>query len=145
MKKTKLLLCMFAAFLFTLAASAASEAATPKASAKTPAGIVAQLTGRTISDVMQERHETGKTYGTIAKESGKLAEFKKECLEIKKKILKEEVANGRLSQKEADKILAAIKANQAACNGDGYGRKNGSGYGYCGYGRGQGQCSYRRL
>lgn len=147
MKKTKLLLCLVAAFFFAFAFSAESEAAA-RAAADTPASIVAQLTGRTVSDVMQERYETGKTYGTIAKESGKLAEFKKECLELKKKVLKEEVANGNLSQKEADKILAAIKANQAACNGDGYGRQNGSycGYGYgmgCGYGRGQG-CGYGR-
>lgn len=104
---------------------------------ETPASIVARLTGRTIKDVINEKMETGKTYGTIAKENGKLDEFKEECLKIKEKVLKDNVEKGLLSQAEADSILAAIKANQAICDGDGTGYCGNQGYGN-GYGKGKG-------
>lgn len=91
------------------------------AGTETPASIVAHLTGRDINDVIREKLDTGKTYGTIAKEYGKLNEFKEECLKIKEQSLKEDVANGLLTAEEADEILTAIKANQTTCNGTGSG------------------------
>lgn len=109
-------------FLFLLAALilfTASSITVSAAGNETPADIVARLTGRDVTDVIQEKLNTGKTYGTIAKEAGKLDEFKAECLELKEQILKENVANGLLSQDEADDILAAIKENQAICDGTG--------------------------
>lgn len=117
MKKIKCFVFLLAAFM-SLAASSVTVLA---ASNETPADIVARLTGREVTDVIQEKLDTQKTYGTIAKEYGKLDEFKEECLNLKEQILKEAVKNGLLSQEEADKILAAIKANQAACNGTGSG------------------------
>lgn len=138
MKKFKSILFIVAVLLILQAGSVSAMAA----SGKTPADIVAALTGRSVEDVIQERMDTGKTYGRIAKDSGKLDEFKEECLELKAKILKENVADGLLSQAEADSILAAIKANQAFCDGSGYGCGRNQGYG-CGrnqgYGRGKNQ------
>ena len=139
MKKTKFLAFLLAALLITLSFPSFTKAAANE----TPASIVARLTGRTVEDVVREKLETGKTYGTIAKENGKLKEFQKECLKLKEKALEKDVKNGYLSQKEADKILAAIKANQETCNGTGNGRcGNGRGYGN---GRGSGQGCGRRM
>lgn len=114
-----------------------------------PASIVATLTGRAVANVIQERLETGKTFGTIAAEAGKLDEFKEEMLNAKEEILSENVENGVLSQEEADEILEAVQERQAVCDGTGYGDGLGSGYGpgsgYCdgsglgsGYGNGDG-------
>lgn len=108
----------------------------------TPAEITSQLTGRTIAELTQER-ATGKTYGTIASEAGKLDEFKSQMLEQKKTILEQRVAEGRLTQQRADEIYSAMKNNQAACDGtrnEGIGRKYGAGFGQ-GSGMGAGQMS----
>lgn len=53
---------------------------------KSPADIVAGLTGKTVTEVTTDR-TAGKTYGTIAKEAGKLDQFKAEMLQQKKDIL----------------------------------------------------------
>ncbi|MCI9078066.1 MAG: hypothetical protein HFH68_03940 [Lachnospiraceae bacterium] len=146
MKKPKFLAFLIAALLITLSFPSFTNAA----SRETPASIVARLTGRSVEDVIREKLDTGKTYGTIAKENGKLKEFQKECLSLKEKALKQDVKNGYLSQKEADKILAAIKANQETCDGTGNGNcgyGNGAGYGNgkgrggngAGYGNGRGR------
>ncbi|MEG0752671.1 MAG: hypothetical protein RR461_02470 [Angelakisella sp.] len=111
----------------------------------TPAEIVAGLTGRTVESVMSERTETGKTYGKIASDAGMLDEFKAACLKIKSDILADRVANGTITQADADAILAAIEENQAECDGTGtarMGRNGGVGFGSQGAGcngsRGQG-------
>ncbi|WP_296897479.1 DUF2680 domain-containing protein [uncultured Megamonas sp.] len=97
-----------------------------------PAEIVAGLTGRSVESVIDERHDTGKSFGTIAKEAGKLDEFKTEVLELRKDQLAARVADGRLTQEQADRILASIEERQALCDGDGYG------CGYYGNGNGNG-------
>lgn len=106
---------------------------------KTPADIVAGLTGKTASQVADER-ETGKTYGQIANEAGKLDEFKAQILEEKKEILDKKVKDGTLTQEQADGIYSAIKDRQAICDGTGLGMGNGSGVcsGTFGAGRGAG-------
>lgn len=106
--------------------------------AGTPAEIVAGLTDRTVESVIAERAESGKTYGTIANDAGKLDEFKAECLSLKKDILAEQVEKGILTQAESDSIIAAIEANQAVCDGTGNGAGRGCGFGG-GFGRGQGR------
>lgn len=91
-----------------------------------PAEIVANLTGRTVDSIIDEKYDTGKSFGTIAKEAGKLDEFKAEILELKKEQLAIRVSEGRLSQQQADKIIASIEERQALCD---------SNYEYgCGYG-----------
>ncbi|MEM1483632.1 DUF2680 domain-containing protein [Oscillospiraceae bacterium PP1C4] len=103
----------------------------------TPAEAVAGLTGRTTESVIAERTETDKTYGTIANDAGKLAEFKKEVLEIKKDALSARVAAGQMTQEQADAAIKAIEENQLTCDGTGSAR-NGMGGG-CGLGNGQGK------
>lgn len=104
-----------------------------------PVDIVSKLTGKTVDALYQERAQ-GKTYGTIAKEAGKLDEFKDEMLKSKKEILDERVKEGRLTQAQADEIYNSIKNNVANCDGTGsqrLGQKYGVGFGN-GQGRGQG-------
>ncbi|MCX7904473.1 MAG: YckD family protein [Caloramator sp.] len=107
-----------------------------------PVDIVSKLTGRSVESLYQERL-SGKTYGTIAKEAGKLEEFKAEMLKEKKAILDERVKAGILTQAQADEIYNAIKNNQATCDGIGnakIGQKYGVGFGQgMGMGQGKGQ------
>lgn len=109
----------------------------------TPAEITAGLTGKTVEQVIAER-ATGKTYGTIADEAGKLEEFKTQTLEQKKAILDQRVTDGNLTQAQADAIYNSLKTNQATCNGTGsaaIGKSMGAGFGQGqgqGTGRGQG-------
>lgn len=144
MKKFK----KFAAIgLAVLVASAMSVTALA-ASNKTPAEVVAGLTGKTVESVIEERTDSGKTYGTIANEAGKLDEFKSQMLEQKKELLKEKVAAGTMTQEKADAMIKAIEQNQANCDGTGSGRtgqkmgsKFGGGMGN-GQGRGQGSVGH---
>ncbi|QCX33288.1 DUF2680 domain-containing protein [Caloramator sp. E03] len=112
--------------------------------ATSPADIVSKLTGKTTQELYEERSQ-GKTYGTIAKESGKLEEFKAEMLKSKKEILDERVKEGSLTQEKADEILNAIKNNMANCDGTGsqrIGQKYGVGFGGGqGKGLGRGTCN----
>lgn len=110
--------------------------------ATSPVDIVSKLTGKTVQELYEERAQ-GKTYGTIAKEAGKLEEFKAEMLKSKKEILDEKVKEGSLTQEKADEILNAIKNNIANCDGTGsqrIGQKYGVGFGR-GQGLGNGACN----
>lgn len=120
--------------------SLGSAATVLAADYQTPAEAAASVTGKEVEDVVKERMETGKTFGSIAAESGKLEEFKKLMLEAKEKILSEDVEKGVITQEEADDILDAVKERQAACDGTGYGQGGGYGFGGgCGLGRGYGR------
>ena len=107
---------------------------------KTPAEIASELTGKLLRtstrSVLQENLRT------IAKDAGKLEEFKAQMLEQKKAILDQRVKDGKLTQEQADEIYNAIKNNQANCDGTGsaaIGRKYGAGFGLgSGMGNGQG-------
>ena len=96
-----------------------------------PAEAAAALTGKSVEEVIKIRQEENKTLGTQVDEVGKLDEFQQEILEQKKEILQERVANGTLTQEQADEILANIETNQANCDGTGFGRgmMNGLGFG----------------
>lgn len=113
------------------------------ATAKTPADIVSGLTGKSVEEVTKDR-AAGKTYGTIAKDAGKLDEFKAQMLEQRKAILDQRVKDGTITQERADAIYNAMKSNQAICDGTGnagLGMRNGAGCGAggCGAGNGQGR------
>lgn len=98
---------------------------------KTPADIAAGLTGKTLEQVAVER-ASGKTYGTIASEAGKLDEFKTENLKQKKAVLDQRVKDGNLTQAAADEIYNSIVTSQATCDGTGsagIGKMNGAGVG----------------
>ena len=147
MKKLKRNLLLLSAVSILTVGSAATAWA---ADNPTPAETVASLTGTSVSEVIQEAIDTGKTYGTIAAEAGKLEEFKEERLSVKEQILDENVENGAISREDADNILDEIKERQAVCDGTGYGAGRGYGYGYGqgagrGYGQGAGRgCGYGR-
>jgi len=110
---------------------------------KAPADIVAGLTGKTVEEVSAER-ASGKTYGTIADEAGKLDPFKQEMLEQKKAVLDQRVKEGNLTQEQADALYSAIEKNQTTCDGIGnaqFGMGCGAGFGngmMNGQGKGQG-------
>jgi len=114
------------------------------ASVKTPADIAAELTGRTVEQVYEEKAD-GKTFGAIASDAGKLEEFKQQMLENKKSILDQRVEEGLLTQEEADEIYNNLKENIAACDGSGaarIGKANGVGFGSRqGMGMGKNQCA----
>jgi hypothetical protein len=104
--------------VFTVVAVLGAASAAYAATTKTPAEIAAGLTGKTVEALYQER-AAGETYGSIAKEAGKLEEFKAQMLEQKKIVLDQRVANGKLTQERADAIYDAMKNNQANCDGSG--------------------------
>lgn len=110
-------------------------------SVKTPASIASELTGKSITTVTEARL-AGTTYGAQALDAGQLEAFKAQMLELKEAILKQRVADGVMTQAEADRILDAIKDNMDDCDGTGagsarIGRGAGAGFG-CGIGGGQG-------
>ena len=105
--------------------------------AKTPAEIVSGLTGKSVTQLTEERSQ-GKTYGTIAKEAGKLDEFKAQMLEERKIMLDELVKEGKLTQERADAIYENMKNNQLSCDGTGNARMGGR---QCGVGSGAAGCT----
>lgn len=119
------------------------------ASIKTPAEIVSDLTGKTTDEVNSEK-VAGKTYGSIAKDAGKLDEFKKQALEQKKAYLDQRVKDGTLSKERADAIYDAMKESQSTCDGTGKasmgaGRGAGFGSGGCGMGNALGKGAGRGM
>lgn len=157
-KKTILIVAVIAAL------STLSVGAYAAATYATPAEAVAGLTGQTVDQVVAQRVETGETYGAIADDAGKLDEFKDAMITIKKDVLDARVAEGTLTQDQADDILAAIEERAATCDGTGpadgtrlgggfgFGRNGGGagrgagrgGYGMGqGYGMGRGACLYQ--
>ena len=132
---------IFAVSAIVLAIGASSASVFAASIYKTPAEAVAGITGRTVASVTTERVETGKTYGTIASEAGKLDAYKVEILEMKKDLLKAQVAAGTITQAKADEIIKALEDNQAICDGTGtakIGKSLGAKFGSNGAGRGQG-------
>ncbi len=132
---------IFAVSAIVLAIGASSASVFAASIYKTPAEAVAGITGRTVASVTTERVETGKTYGTIASEAGKLDAYKVESLEMKKDLLKAQVAAGTITQAKADEIIKALEDNQAICDGTGtakIGKSLGAKFGSNGAGRGQG-------
>ena len=138
MKKMKTLMITGMTVLTLVAGSVTAFAASQYS---TPAEAVAGLSRREVQSVIDERAQTSKTYGTIASEAGVLDEFKVEMLEIKKDTVAARVADGTMTQEQADAIIARIEENQSSCDGTGAkcGR-NGMGLGAgVGFGQGNGQ------
>ncbi len=127
-----------------LGAGGAAYAAT----SLTPAEIAANVTGKSVAELQQQR-QAGKTYGALANEAGKLEEFKVQMLEQKKVILDERVAAGKLTQEQANTIYQNMQERQADCDGTGngqarMGQNGGAGFGQ-GAGLGNGQGNGQRL
>ncbi len=127
MKKTKKIITV-ATMILALSATSVTAFAASKYSS--PQEAVSALTGKPVEDIVAQHEETGKTYGAIAKENGVLDEFKEEKLEIKKDALSKKVADGSITQDQADKIIASIEERQQNCDGSGNnGEKLGLGLG----------------
>ena len=109
-----------------------------------PAEALAALTGKTEEQLIQERQESGTTFGAIAEENGVLDAFKAEVLQIRKDRIEAKVADGTLTREKADEIIKAIEDRMADCDGTGssgncgnFGARSGKGGG-CGMRNGEG-------
>lgn len=100
---------------------------------KNPAEVVAEATGMTVDSVWAERTASGKRFGQIAADNGALEQFKSAMLVNKKARVQERVADGRITQEQADQMVATMEEHQANCDG------TGAGDGTCGGGMGMGQ------
>lgn len=103
----------------TLLAAVAVSTAFAATSQTTPAEILSGLTGKTTQNIWQEKGDTGKTFGTMAKDAGVLSKFQSENREAKQARLNERVAEGRFTKEEAATIMTNFDKRQADCaNGD---------------------------
>lgn len=125
------------AVALTVAAVLGAGGAAYAATALTPAEITANLTGKSVAELQQQR-QTGQTYGEIANEAGKLEEFKTQMMEQKKVILDERVATGKLTQEQADTVYKNMQENQANCDGTGSGNARMGKNALAGFGQGNG-------
>lgn len=103
---------------------------------KSPAEIYAQLKGVTVEEAYAAK-ATGSSYGQLAAEAGVLDEFKSKMLENRKAVIQDRVANGQLTQEQADAVIKNMEANQAVCDGTGMTGRGGAGR-MGGFGQGQG-------
>jgi len=88
------------------------------AGASTPPEIASELTGKTLEELRLVR-ASGKTFGTIANDAGKLEEFKVQIMVQKQAVLRQRVEEGKLTQAQADEIYNSIISNQENCDGTG--------------------------
>ena len=127
MKRSKILLVSAAAVLVCCAFAIPAFA---EASYQTPAQAAAGVTGMTLEEVQEERAETGKTYGEIAAENDRLAEFQE--------------ARQSMREEAADTEPAAVSStgngngacdgscnSTGVCDGSCLGAGNGYGNGAC--------------
>lgn len=112
-------LAVLGAVVLTIGATSVTAFAV---SALTPAEVAASVTGKTVEEVTAEKFQNGITYGGVANNYDSLEEFKNAMLENKIAILNERVAEGTMTQEEADAIIEAIKDNQTVCDGTGTAR-----------------------
>lgn len=103
-----------------------------------PAEKLSELTGKSVEALYEAKGD--KTFGELASENGVLDEFKENMLQNKKNILDQRVAEGTLTQEEADEIYSKLLENIETCDGSnnrgnkgrlglGFGRGNGMGNG----------------
>jgi uncharacterized membrane protein YgcG len=107
------------------------------------ADVVAKLTGSDVADVQTAR-EAGTSFADIAKDKGVSAEtVVDEALKARKELLDAKVADGSITQEQADAALAnmetrltdRVTSTDARTGGQGGGRRGGGG-GNCGTGGG---------
>lgn len=98
-----------------------------------PAEAAAGVTGKTLEEVIAER--PGKSCGMIAAEAGALEAFQAAVREMWEEALATRVAEGALTQEQADARLDALRQRQGTCGGAGLGGGMGRRQGL---GRGQG-------
>ena len=82
---------------------------------------LAKITNKTVEEVVALKNENNKSYGEIAKDAGKLEEFKLERTKLFKERLAEKVADEKITQEKADEILERRIQNMENCDGKGTG------------------------
>lgn len=82
-----------------------------------PVEILAGLTGKTTGNLANIKYASGNSYGQIAYNEGQdvWEDFMTERFENKKALIKERLADGSLSQEEADEFLAYLEEMQDFC------------------------------
>ena len=110
---------------------------------QTPAELLAEITGRTVDSIRAEKIESDSTYGGVANQAGVLEQFRNRMLELKKSVIEERVAEGTMTQEQADTILKAMEEHQLTCDGTGtsqnFGKEFNLGFGgFSGNGNGMG-------
>ena len=134
MQKKRIILMLSIATILVIGMSTAAFAA---ADYQTPAEIVAGLTGKTIDEVRADR-QAGTSYGAQAAKADKLDEFQTERVALCEQNLDQAVVDGKLTQTEADKLLAEMTDRMENCDGTGTGLGQAPGNGI---GAGQGICN----
>ena len=137
MKKTLLLMAVAILVVATMALSFADASFSP-------ASIFGKLIGVTEEEAYQMRVDTGKTFGQLAEEKGVYDEFLTATKEAKIAYVNSLVAEGKLTQAEADQIINNINTcdgTQQGLNKGMFGRGQGLGRGMMnGTGLGAGAC-----
>jgi hypothetical protein len=80
--------------------------------------FVGKLAGKTPEEIVELRGQ-GFHMGQLALDADKLDEFKAYMTERRAEILEQKVADGVLTQAEADALKVEMEARQADCTGDG--------------------------
>ena len=73
------------------------------------AKILADLTGRDVESIKEEARSNHKPIREMAKDAGVYDQFMAKHLELAKNHLNQAVADGKMSQEQADKIFQDIK------------------------------------
>lgn len=114
-----------------------------------PAEVFAGLEGVSVSEAYQLKNEKGATFGELAAEAGKLAEFKAQMLKEKKELIDQKVKDGIITQEQGEQYKQRLTEKIADCTGTnnknqerlglGFGQKNrkAEGKGSLGLGRGR--------
>lgn len=84
---------------------------------KSPSGILSEITG-IAEEQLQEQRQNGAKYGQIAEENGVAEEFKQSMLENKFAIIDERVAQGKLTQEEAEEFKNTLNERMESCTGE---------------------------
>ena len=113
MKRKNLFLSMQIAVSLVLGLAVVSFAATDW---KKPAEILSDLTGQPVDDIQAAR-QNGESYGQQAVSKNVLEAFKQEHIAQVKTRLEEEVAAGRLTDDESDRLLTELETRAEACDG----------------------------
>jgi len=114
MKNKKLLVVVSVMAVIVLGLASVSYAA---AAYKSRPEAAAGLTGKSLEEVITER-QNGTPYGKQAEAAGKQEEFEAEIQEQFKDRLNALVAEGKLTQEEADARIKAMEEHIASCDGE---------------------------
>ncbi len=114
------------------------------------AASLAKVTNKTVEEVVALKNKNNNSYGELAKEAGKLEEFKLERTKLFKERLAEKVGNEKITQEKADEIIEKRSQNMESCDGSGTGEGlklnlNNQAKENKGDGQGQGQGQGQRL